>query len=405
MNRRVGPNALRQPGDGRPDSTTWHRFPLDDHEVLYSEGAGRIHVLDGPGSWILSRLLEGASRAHTAARLAGSLGIDAADAATMVLRVHEVILVDRGAAADPPGASGAGEALTAGIVEAGPARRRRHRVVAGIGDWRFTVTTDSSRAAVIACMLLDHLSCAPDGEPGEQVDIERGAAAFMVRHAAGHVVVDDDDALAAHLLAAAVESFLRHVCGLVVLHAAGVAADDVAVVLLAPSGSGKTTLAGALAASGLTYLADDVIPVDAGSGAIRPVPMPQCAKPGSWKLLDPYGRAPQSLRLGRPTRYVMPARFATRPYADYIIVCPRYRQGGAGAACRRLSAVELLSQMAASESLRTPGLDAARLERIIEWVSRQKAWSLEFGDTRAAIRCVRALAAAQCRSAAQTGRP
>ncbi|MCZ7597672.1 MAG: hypothetical protein M5U09_07940 [Gammaproteobacteria bacterium] len=111
--------------------------------MLYSEGAGRIHVLDGPGSSILSRLLEGASRAHTAARLAGSLGIDAADAATMVHRVHEVILVDRGAAADPPGASGAGEALTAGIVEgwsrrasAAP-RGRRYRRLAVHRDDRF----------------------------------------------------------------------------------------------------------------------------------------------------------------------------------------------------------------------------------------------------------------------------
>ncbi len=405
MNRRGNRNAVRRVDDDGSKSTAWHRFPLDDHEVLYREGAERVHVLDRAGSWILSRLLEGASRAQTAVRLARRLGIGGADAETMVRRVHDAIVLDSGPSVESADTPGTGAWLSADGVSVVASKRRRHRIAAGIDDWRLTVTTDSSRAASVASMLLGHLARDLHGEPGELIDIEQSPVVFTVRDADGKVTVGDDGALAAHLLAVAVESYLRHVAGLIVLHAAAVAVDEVAVVLLAPSGSGKTTLAGALAGSGHAYLSDDVVPVDAASGAIRPVPMPQCAKSGSWNLLDPAERASASLRLGRPTRYLMPRNFATRPYFEYIIICPRYRRDGTGAACRRLSAVELLAQMAASQSLRTPGLDAGRLERIVEWVPRQRAWSLEFGDTGAAIRCVRALAAAHRRNAAQPGRP
>ncbi len=94
---------------------------------------------------------------------------------------------------------------------------------------------------------------------------------------------------------------------LAVLHAAGVAGPDGAVLLCGSSGAGKSTLTGLLLASGLALVTDDYAPLEVGTRALWPVPFGLSVKDGSWPLLgaafprsvadrgDPHQGAPATL--------------------------------------------------------------------------------------------------------------
>ena len=63
--------------------------------------------------------------------------------------------------------------------------------------------------------------------------------------------------------------------GLEVLHASAVALDGAAVAFTAPSGAGKSSLAAHLVAAGATFVADDVLAVEARDGVVEAHPGPR----------------------------------------------------------------------------------------------------------------------------------
>jgi hypothetical protein len=80
-----------------------------------------------------------------------------------------------------------------------------------------------------------------------------------------------------------------HLAGVLVLHAAAVAIDDRAVLVLGPSGAGKSTTAAAFVASPRALLSDDVsvLAVDGGGFVVRPGParlrvLPATARAVGW---------------------------------------------------------------------------------------------------------------------------
>jgi hypothetical protein len=74
---------------------------------------------------------------------------------------------------------------------------------------------------------------------------------------------------------------------LLVVHGAGLALPDGGgLLLVAPGGSGKTTLAAALNAEGLTFLNDDVVPVN-WDGSLVGLKIPICLKPGVGRCWPP----------------------------------------------------------------------------------------------------------------------
>lgn len=70
-----------------------------------------------------------------------------------------------------------------------------------------------------------------------------------------------------------------------VVHAAAVARDGVAVVMPALAGAGKSTLTAALVAAGFDYLTDEAAAIDLDTGTVIGYPKPITLDPGSQHLL------------------------------------------------------------------------------------------------------------------------
>jgi hypothetical protein len=75
-----------------------------------------------------------------------------------------------------------------------------------------------------------------------------------------------------HLLWEANQQAIARTGDLVLLHASAVAAGERALVLPGPMGAGKSTLAAALVQAGWSYLTDEVVALNPGTGMIRPYP-------------------------------------------------------------------------------------------------------------------------------------
>lgn len=139
------------------------------------------------------------------------------------------------------------------------------------------------------------------------------------------------DALLWHLnrrvIEASVERYL-------LLHAAAAARDGRAVLLPAPMESGKTTFVAALVRAGLTYLTDEAVAIDRGTGRVVPYPKPLTVEAGSFSVLaDLEPRVPACLARDPCDRWqVPPARIragaaSTEPAEPALVVTPEYRPG------------------------------------------------------------------------------
>ena len=123
--------------------------------------------------------------------------------------------------------------------------------------------------------------------PGYELSLD-GAVVATVAHA---------DAAAAWLLwhvnGATVRAGRRHV----MVHAGGVSAGGIGIVLPAPMGSGKTTLVAGLVQRGLEYLSDEVVAIRHHEHLLVPFPKALAVKPGSEAVLFGTHRRPPGARL------------------------------------------------------------------------------------------------------------
>lgn len=120
---------------------------------------------------------------------------------------------------------------------------------------------------------------------------------------------------------------------LVLLHAAAVSSDGVAVVLPAPMESGKSTLAAGLVDRGFRYLTDEAAAIDPATLRLRAYPKPLSIDPGSWEVLAHLRPQVDD----EVARYLVdqwqlaPARFGLDTVDDDVavghVVFPRYEAG------------------------------------------------------------------------------
>lgn len=75
------------------------------------------------------------------------------------------------------------------------------------------------------------------------------------------------------------------------LHAGCVAADDTAVVLMAPSGTGKSTITAHLVTRGWAYMSDELARIEAGAARVRAFPKPMSLSDRSLHMIGAVRRS------------------------------------------------------------------------------------------------------------------
>lgn len=171
-------------------------------------------------------------------------------------------------------------------------------------------------------------------------------------------------------------------------HAAVLARQGQALLLAAPSGSGKSTLAAALAASGWTYLSDELAVVDPATLCVAPFALPIGLKDKSMAALNAFipgvADRPRHIRMdGVGVRYLTPpaAAHASRlPVA--VLVCPRYDAGEA-TAMAALKPLDALQGLADTGSSARP-LAAQDVDAMLRLASLP-SYRLAFSDLNAAL--------------------
>jgi hypothetical protein len=183
---------------------------------------------------------------------------------------------------------------------------------------------------------------------------------------------------------------------LAVLHAGAVANRRHAIVMPGASGSGKSTLTAALVASGLTYLSDDIVPLDGRTSRVLPVPLASSLKQGSWSALaarfSDLDRLPTHRDGGRERRYLDLSAHARDMAGGGVpvraLLFPRYRQSGS-------TRLETLRPGEALERILHArcwiSLDRADLATTLQWVRDTPAYGIEFSCMDDAIALTRDL--------------
>jgi len=111
-----------------------------------------------------------------------------------------------------------------------------------------------------------------------------GVANFIVRNRREIIVdpcPDVDKRKLRHVLFGEVLALLLHQCGLLVLHATGLAIEGKATILLGMRGAGKSTLALALCRLGATVISDDITVIQVNNGGALSV-LPGISQLGLW---------------------------------------------------------------------------------------------------------------------------
>ncbi|KUO61361.1 MAG: hypothetical protein APF80_05950 [Alphaproteobacteria bacterium BRH_c36] len=177
------------------------------------------------------------------------------------------------------------------------------------------------------------------------------------------------------------------------LHASTVSIAGRAVILAGATGSGKTTLMMALIATGATYLADDLTPLQPNGRAVSPFPLAASVKKGSWSVLSRQFPRLQSCRVhhvgDRVVRYVDPAPAEAACHGAVPIgalVFPTFDPAFRAASIARIGPEEALSRLLESGS-EVVG-EHRSIKPVTALVNETPAWSLTFPDLRAGLEAV-----------------
>jgi hypothetical protein len=161
---------------------------------------------------------------------------------------------------------------------------------------------------------------APARLPDDPTEVEARLALFRDR---GAFVLTRDDRIVEKLdtAPAARWALVRHLVSeggrgrwLALLHAGAVATPAGCLLICGESGAGKSTLLAGLVHAGLAFVADDIVPLEEGTGLVWPVQLAMSIKQDSWSLLGPLfpelADAPTVRFGGRTMRYLWPDSYA-----------------------------------------------------------------------------------------------
>jgi Coenzyme PQQ synthesis protein D (PqqD) len=184
---------------------------------------------------------------------------------------------------------------------------------------------------------------------------------------------------------------------LALLHAGAVATPTGCLLICGQSGAGKSTLLAGLVHAGFTFVADDIVPLEEGTGLVRPVRLAISIKQDSWPLvgaLFPELAGAPTVRFGdRTMRYLWPAGAARAIHAlrhpVAAVLFPHYGDDDPAGLCR-LDPERSLALLGEGGSI-LPSEDS-RLAEFLAWWSGLPAYQLSYHRLGDAVREVAALA-------------
>jgi len=355
---------------------------LGASRVLVRPGATRLHLLNPTAGWIWDAQRAGFSQDDLAATLAKRFGIPR-DAALADVRD----MLDRWS--------------RAGLLGWAPAaahRRPAHQAVpttmparvSAARDWNLrladrtlTLTVSDADLANRFLPLLGHLDTLDPS--GAEISVVLAGGPNDWRLGTGGVESargSGADAALTQTLAELVEVGCRGPARLLVVHGAGIAHAERAVLLIGRGGAGKTTLAAALNAAGHPLLGDDVVPITPDGRALG-IGLALCLKAGSWPVLAQrlpgLASVPIWQRLGEPVRFVPPPGPIVRdPLLVGALLFPEYVPGHR-ASLAPLAPEDVLQRLIAAEPY-LPPLTQARLDALVTWVAAPPAFALCYPD-------------------------
>jgi hypothetical protein len=100
----------------------------------------------------------------------------------------------------------------------------------------------------------------------------------IVETSTGRTTLDNASSVLPHLDKHLITRLQHERPDLYFLHGAAIAIKGRAAAVIAPSGSGKSTLAFTLIQHGVTYLSDELVPIDVGQNIVYPYPRAICLK-------------------------------------------------------------------------------------------------------------------------------
>jgi len=178
----------------------------------------------------------------------------------------------------------------------------------------FTLRFDDEATAAMVRPLFAHV--AHFGPACGTVIAAHGHGDFtLVAHHGGKALLVRADEVAPTIKGLILEALLADRRFPLAFHAACIARDDRAILLIGSSGAGKTLFSLAAARHGFSYGADDVVLVD-DDARVTGVPFAPAIKASGWALagaIEGFGRLATHRRLdGVPVRYPPPPAFIER---------------------------------------------------------------------------------------------
>ena len=145
--------------------------------------------------------------------------------------------------------------------------------------WRI-LCADRLASDLLRRNFAEFICCFGPAQPDEQIQVEAGTGTpwQLIHPQREPLPIADSYALLYCVEKTLTIDTQRRRPDLFFLHAAALALDECAVLLVASSGSGKSTTAWAMTHRGFSYLSDELAPIDLAAMTVQPYPHALCLK-------------------------------------------------------------------------------------------------------------------------------
>jgi len=340
--------------------------PIDEGLIVARRNGDRLVVMNGSARFMWEKRAEGVADADIPRLTAMHYGIGVEQARDDFCKT--LLRWQAEGLAEPPG-------------------NRRYYSIGGVP---FDVLYRNVAMESMVAPVFVHLECArnlDNGRSSKDFDLASEDAQFVLRANGIEILkCSDIDALIEKLALSVVMHAEDSIKGLVSMHAAAIGTHQHCVLVPGASGSGKSTLAaGMLALGRISYLTDDISPLDGASLRIVPVPGALVLKSGSWQALGSLLPELPDLairrRRGQEVRYWSPpvAQVASGPLPVSAVVFPSY-ESGRKVELGRLSSLEGVSRLIAAPCAVSAPITTETIDRISAWARAIPFYTLAYGS-------------------------